>query len=211
MSSRLVFGVGINDVNYKIHIKEPTGEVYKDGSNKYRIVWRCPYYSKWVSMLGRCYDEKYLKKNPSYKGCTVCEEWKYFSNFKSWMEKQAWEGKHLDKDLLAKGNRIYSPETCVFIDAKVNNFIASDYSSRGSNFLGVSVYNDKFRVRIQNILSGKYESFGLFNNEKDAAKVWLEQKHVLSCSLADSEYVDNEVVAEALRNRYKLRLDMWED
>lgn len=49
-----VFGLGINDANYKV-----TG---------------CPYYKKWTNMLMRCYCKTYLDKNPSYEGSSVSEE-----------------------------------------------------------------------------------------------------------------------------------------
>lgn len=48
-------------------------------------------------------------------GCSVCEEWLTFSNFKRWMEQQDYEGKALDKDLLVSQNKTYSSETCVFV------------------------------------------------------------------------------------------------
>ena len=73
-------------------------------------------------MLQRCYSESHLVRQPTYKGCSVCEEWLTFSNFKSWMEQQDWEGKQLDKDLLVYKNKIYSPETCVFVSSVINSF-----------------------------------------------------------------------------------------
>lgn len=103
----IVFGVGINDV----------GRV---SNNKNGANYRCPFYARWHSMITRCYSEKFQYKNPSYIGCSVCDEWLTFSNFKRWMEQQDWHGKDLDKDILVKGNRVYSPETCMFVDRKTN-------------------------------------------------------------------------------------------
>ena len=67
MSRNLVAGVGINDADYNVtlHDKE-TGKC---------IIWSCPYYSRWKGMLVRCYSSNHKNKQPSYKGCTVCEEW----------------------------------------------------------------------------------------------------------------------------------------
>lgn len=103
----LVYGVGINDADYPVN--KTTGSFGK------RITtWRCPYYQRWVNMLERVYDGD----REAYRGVTVCEEWLIFTNFKGWMQTQDWSGKELDKDLL--GGNLYSPETCVFLDKKLN-------------------------------------------------------------------------------------------
>ena len=108
---RLVYGVGINDADYVVQKFETIG--YVSGKKKQKRVWRCPYYRVWTHMLERCYDVKRQERQPTYKDCSVSTEWLTFSVFKSWMEKQDFEGKQLDKDLLIEGNKIYSAETCV--------------------------------------------------------------------------------------------------
>lgn len=110
----LVYGVGINDVDYIIRIKK----------NK-KLIWSCPFYIKWKTMLERCYSLKYQKKNPTYIGCSVCPEWRYFSAFRLWMENQKWQGLQLDKDLLVKGNKVYSPNTCCFLPQAINSLFGS--------------------------------------------------------------------------------------
>ena len=109
----LVCGVGINDADYVVKKFETIG--YVDGKRKRKLVWTCPYHRAWESMLKRCYSAKYQERQPTYKGCTVSDDWLTFSNFRAWMIAQDWEGKHLDKDLLFEGNKIYSTETCVFV------------------------------------------------------------------------------------------------
>ena len=101
---KLIQGVGINDADYKIS--------------------DCPYYSVWVDMIRRACDDQYKTKMPTYKDVTVCEEWKRFSIFKKWMEKQDWQGKTLDKDLLKPGNKVYSPDACCFLTDNANKFFA---------------------------------------------------------------------------------------
>ena len=88
-------------------------------------------YSVWTSMLKRCYSDKCQKKQPTYKGCCVCEEWLNYSNFKKWFNDNYYEIEgeqmNLDKDILVKGNKIYSPETCVFVPKKINTlFVKSN-------------------------------------------------------------------------------------
>lgn len=101
---RIVYGVGINDADY----------VVKD----------CLYYRRWKDTLRRCYSPNYHVKNPSYIGCIVGKEWHRFSNFKQWMMTQDWEGKELDKDILCPGNKVYSPDSCVFVDKEVNELFS---------------------------------------------------------------------------------------
>src|SRR5690554_513591 len=102
---KLVHGVGVNDADYVIQKWEEFG--YVDGKRKRKLVWRCPYYGVWVRMLERCYSAKTQDRRPTYKGCSVSEEWLTFSTFKDWMKTQKWEGLQLDKDLLFEGNKVY--------------------------------------------------------------------------------------------------------
>lgn len=80
-------------------------------------------YDCWKGVIRRCYNEKERNKNPSYKNTTICEKWKCFQVFGAWYEQnfkyymQDWE---LDKDILIKGNKIYSPTTCAFVPTDVN-------------------------------------------------------------------------------------------
>lgn len=106
---KLIYGVGINDAGYAVMKREEAG--YVDGKRKRKLVWACPYFRAWSSMLSRCYSTKWHERYPTYKGCTVSKEWHTFSNFRAWMVTQDWEGKSLDKDLLIEGNKIYSADT----------------------------------------------------------------------------------------------------
>ena len=77
-------------------------------------------YAAWSGMIKRCYEEKRLKRNPTYRDCTVCDEWRNFQSFAKWFEKNYIEGYQLDKDILVDGNKIYSPEFCSFVTPKEN-------------------------------------------------------------------------------------------
>lgn len=112
----LIYGVSVNDADYRLR-KEILIE-YKNGKQKYGIIWVCPFLKCWQQMLQRCYSDKYKKQQPSYVGCSVCEEWLTFSNFKRWMEQQDYEGKALDKDLLVsqKIKHIVQKLVCLFPD-----------------------------------------------------------------------------------------------
>lgn len=130
--TKLVCGIGVNDADYTTQKRE----ILPDGKKK--LVYLCPYYDRWYGVLSRCYSKRSEKVSPTYKDCYVCDEWLYFSNFKAWMEKHDWEGKDLDKDLLIEGNKVYSPETCIFVPKSVNRFSILRGNNRGLYPLGVS-------------------------------------------------------------------------
>ena len=75
-------------------------------------------YSTWKEMIRRCYSGAFHIKNPTYKDCTVCDEWHDFQNFANWFEDNYPKGVvlyQLDKDIKLKGNKVYSPATCLFV------------------------------------------------------------------------------------------------
>lgn len=194
---RLVCGVGVNDAGYNVY-------GYETVDGKCKCVWICPFYRTWKSMVERCYSEKYQSKRPTYKGCSVCGEWLTFSNFKSWMKQQDWEGKQLDKDILKEENKVYCPEYCIFVDRSINSFVTDSGAARGDYMIGVSWYkrHDKFISQCSNPFTGKEEYLGYFINELDAHLAWKKRKHELACMLAESELVSDPRLAEALRTRY---------
>lgn len=199
-TSKLVYGVGVNDANYVAQRKETVG--YVDGKRKQKQVWICPYYRTWADMLNRCYSAKYQERCPTYKGCAVSEEWLTFSLFKGWMEKQDFEGKQLDKDLLFEGNKIYSPETCVFVSQMVNKFVCDSRAARGERLIGVcwDKQTEKFLSQCRNPFTKKQEKLGYFSTEQEAHQAWLKRKIELAHLLADEQ--TDPRVSEALINRY---------
>ena len=119
-NNNLVYTVGVNDADYKVRTK-----VLVDGEIKSVL---CPYYYRWTNMLKRCYGNKGEPLYDCYQGCSVHPDWHSFGNFKAWMEKQDWKGKQLDKDLRVRGNKVYSEDTCCFVDIYLNSLITK---SRG--------------------------------------------------------------------------------
>lgn len=193
MSKKLIYGVGINDADYKV-----TQTV--DGK-----ATKCPFYSAWHSMLKRCYDPIEHKNYPNYIGCEVYEDWKYLSKFKLWMEGQDWEGKQLDKDLLVKGNKLYSPDTCCFLDSRINGFLTERQVSRGENALiGASIHkaSGKYRAYCNDPFTNKWEYLGLHVEQQVAHLAWKARKHYHALRLA--EYEVDQRIKEALENRYAL-------
>lgn len=188
--NKLVFGVGINDANRPV-------------MTKLNGKWvKCPFYRKWQSMLGRCYDPKYHLRYPTYLGCETTEDWHLFSNFEKWMKAQDWEGRELDKDLLKVGNKLYSPDLCIFIPPELNNFTADSGRSRGEWPTGVYLHKGagRFMSYCKNPFTGKKEYLGLFDSPEEAHLAWKRRKHELACIYADRQADPR--VAEALRSRY---------
>ena len=198
---RLIMGVGIKDITYKVKISRLVG-------NKNIVIWRCPYYNRWEKMLKRCYSNNYHLSNPTYKDCTVCEEWLTFSNFRGWMEKQQFEGMELDKDILTIGNKVYSPTTCVFVHKKVNAFLLEGGSSKELP-LGVSWHrkDKKFRARARNPISGCAEYLGNFSETRTAHIAWCNRKLKFIDLLVEEGYCTEGVISEALRYRFEFMKD----
>jgi len=194
--TKLVCGIGINDADYKVHH-------YTVLNGKQKLVWRCPFYSRWQSMLFRCYSKTAQLKNNTYIGCSTVPEWHLFSNFKAWMETQDWEGKELDKDILFKGNKIYGPNTCGFVDQRVNSFMIECEANRGEWPVGVSRMKNKkkFSAHCRASCARINRFLGFFDTHEEAHKAWLafklEQAYIL-----DAEQPD-ERVAKALIDRYE--------
>lgn len=135
--ARLVFGVGINDAQYKVY------ETTRINGRQVNL-WSCPFYQAWAHMLRRCYSARVHAKWPTYVGCSVVTSWHSFLSFRSWMATQNWQGLELDKDTLIAGNKIYSPETCIFITQALNCFLTDRGLARGNDPLGVQ-FNRKSR------------------------------------------------------------------
>ena len=188
---KLVHGVGVNDANYSV-TKTDNG----------RQTWMCPFYKRWKSMLKRCYSEKYHEKYPTYIDCTVFKEWLIFSNFKKWMESKDYIDKHLDKDLIEEGNKIYSPEKCLFLNQMVNKFMTSRKAARGELLLGVTwnKQRKKFHSQCKNPFTNKDGYLGLFTRELEAHKAW--QKKKLEHAIDLSELHENKYLGDLLIKRY---------
>ena len=142
---------------------------YKGGNEK------C--YRTWYNIFIRCYSEDYKIKRPTYKDATVCEEWHNFQNFAKWFEENYYEvgdeEMHLDKDILVKGNKVYSPETCVFVPQKINQLFVN--RSRSSSLpRGVRKEWNRFKAEIK--CNGNKTYLGMFSTKEEAFESYKNAK-----------------------------------
>lgn len=192
--NKLVQGVGINDADY--HVRQA---VRINGIDSYSL---CPYYTRWMSMLARCYSKGYQLKKTSYIGCEVIREWHHFSAFREWMITKDWEGLELDKDLILEGNKIYSPDTCAFITPGLNIFLLDNNARRGIWPVGVTKRKNymRFSASCKNPFTKTREHLGDFGTPEEAHSAWKKRKHELACIYADMQ--KDERAARALMVRF---------
>ena len=154
-------------------------------------------YMLWANMLRRCCSDTYQKKYPTYEGCEVSDSFKSYEYFYEWCQKQIGFGVdgngnpfQLDKDLLIKGNKVYSESTCVFLPKEINSVLTKCTASRGKHLIGVywSKTNKAFVARVAKN-KGKQEYLGSFNTEIEAFKAYKQAKEAYLKELAD-EYKD---------------------
>ena len=170
-------------------------------------------YKEWHNMFARCYGN-YKKRNITYEDCHVCEEWHNFQNFAEWYEENYYEieGEKicLDKDILYKGNKIYSPETCVFTPNGINVLFTKSNKARGKYPIGVSKEKTtgKFKAECQKQLCEKSESryLGLYDTPEEAFYIYKIEKEKYIKYVAD-KYKDK--IPENLYNAlYKYEVEI---
>ncbi len=193
---RRVFGVGyLGDGKYKVKENGKTTKCYKT----------------WHSMLERCYDDNFKEKYPTYKECTIYNKWLNFQNFAEWFEDNYYEVPGevmcLDKDILVKGNKIYSPKTCVFVSNEINLLFTKSNKSRGDLPIGVS-YHKRDNVYISQCGFGdKPKYLGSFNNPEEAFNAYKTAKENYIKDVADKykEYIPKKLYC-AMYN-YEIEID----
>lgn len=143
---------------------------------------KSPEFYRWTNMVQRCYNKKIHKYKPYYKDKSVCEEWLNFANFRIWYREHIIEGAKvdLDKDILCQGNKVYSPETCVFVEHYINTVFEDRSTKRRI------VENKEKQYETYMTVLNKNISFGTFNTKEEAEKGYVTGKKNYILKLADS-------------------------
>lgn len=178
----LVYGFGFNDRKYPAAIMGRATKTYEI----------------WKDMLFRCTDKGW-NKQPSYRGATCSENFKSYSYFYEWCNRQTGfgnideqgKGWHLDKDILVRGNKLYSEDTCVFVPRRINILFTKADTTRGEYPIGVSFIKRVSRFRaVCNNGKGKLKHLGYFNTVDEAFLAYKTFKEAIIKSIA-CEYRDS--------------------
>lgn len=153
------------------------------GVGKYNYKSYPKIYNTWHNMIKRCYDKKYHIKKPTYRDIKICEEWHNYQNFAKWYESNYIHGFEIDKDIICKECKIYSPITCMFIPQEINNLLIKSNSIRGKYPIGVSKYKDKFQASIK--INSKRVFLGHLNTPEEAFQVYKMAKEAHIKKVAD--------------------------
>lgn len=140
-----------------------------DGIHKSRVNGKeTEKYRHWHGMMTRCYSKGAKGVSPTYLGCTVCDEWHDFQAFSDWFDVNYIDGYHLDKDIISHGNKVYSPDKCMFVHRHTNS-IFNKPKKESDLPLGISR------------TSGKDNYY--------SARCWVNGSHEEKCSHSISELI----------------------
>ena len=147
-------------------------------------------YIIWYNMLMRCYDPKYQEKRPTYEGCFVEDYLLNFQHMGEWINENyyevAGERMELDKDILCKGNKVYSRHTCMFVPQRINSLLTKSDNSRGKNPIGVHPNSSgNYQVHCNNGY-GKKIPLGTYSTEEEAFQIYKQYKEKVIKETIDS-------------------------
>lgn len=137
-----------------------------------------PAYQLWRNMLRRCYDTECQERFPTYKGCSVSENWFDYQVFADWFYSHKYSnlGFHLDKDILVSNNKVYSPDACCFVPSELNNLFTDSAASRGKFPQGVYLNKRSNKYMARLTVDGKSDYLGLFDCCDKAHQVYISAK-----------------------------------
>ena len=166
---------------FKVGEKLVAGVGYNDGT--YPAV-KTKEHALWRSMLSRCYIERNLLLKPAYRGCSVSDNFKDYTYFYEWCNKQKGFKTYdengrmfaLDKDLLHRGNKVYSEDTCVFIPMEINNLIVKSDSLRGEYPIGVVYDKERNKYQTKMWVDNKPKFLGRYDTVEAAFSKYKESK-----------------------------------
>lgn len=185
-----VYGMGITGCKYPISIDcELTRE-----------------YVLWHSMMCRCFDNRFKAAQPAYKNVSCCNEWLNYETFYEWLHSQKnfdkWFNEKwwaLDKDIIAKNNNVYSPETCCLVPQNVNCLFLKRKADRGDLPIGVRRAGEKFESSCSNPFTGKAERLGKFNTIEEAFQAYKIFKESIIRQVAQIEFDNGNITKECYK------------
>lgn len=187
-----IYGVGILGNKYNTML--PNGRRTKE-------------YETWRNIIWRSFDKKYKEWKPTYQDVTCCEEWLLFENFYEWLHSQENFDKWMllrnkgaiDKDILIKGNKLYSPETCCLVSQKVNSLFIKDNACRGDLPIGVRYAygcKNKYLSQCHDFYTGKTKHIGTFDTIEEAFYAYKNYKESCIKQVAQEEYAKGNITKQ---------------
>lgn len=191
-----VLGVGMLGIKYPSWVKGRTKE-----------------YAAWRGILQRCFDCEYKNKKPTYKNVTCCKEWLYFENFYEWLHSQdnfdKWSNEeqwNVDKDILVKGNKLYSPETCCLVPSHINSLFTKCDNRRGNLPIGVAKNGDKFIVELNKNCRNTY--IGTYLTPEEAFLAYKKAKEYYIKQVAKEEYNKGNITKQCYNAMMKYEVEI---
>ena len=174
-------------------------------------------YVAWTGMLDRCFSENQKNTQPTYKDVTCCDEWLLYENFYEWLHSQENFDKlkdtkrwALDKDILYKGNKTYSPDTCCIVPQSVNCLFLKREAQRGDYPIGVTYRDDcGFIASCHNPFTNRKEELGYYSTPEKAFQAYKVYKEGIIKQVADTEYKNGNITKgcyDAMMN-YEVEID----
>ena len=197
--SHIVNGQIKNPYYPRIYNRGMAGEKYITYQNGDNI----KEYHTWYNLFIRCYDEKAFIKHGTYAQCEVCDEWYLYENFYEWLHQQEnftqwlnnpdWD---IDKDIIIKGNKIYTPDNCSLVPKNVNMLFLTNKQIRGPYPIGVTYDKriDRYVARCNNPLTEKREYLGRYNSVTQAFLAYKKRKEQIIKQVAEQEYNKGNII-----------------
>ena len=184
------YNEGVLDIDFSCNKDEITTKAYKI----------------FGAMFRRCNSPIGSKHNPAYHDCFVCDEWHYFSNFLSWFKDNYIKGYALDKDILVKGNKMYSPKTCCFVPIEINSLLTNRRNHRRNALGTFKTKNGTFQAQCS--MRGKIVHLGTFKTEKEAFAAYKQCKESYIKEVAQ-DYFERGLITQRVYNallNYKIEI-----
>lgn len=177
-------------------------------------------YKAWRSMIMRSQNKEYKKNHPTYEDVTVCEEWLLFTNFYEWIHSQSnfskWangEQWNIDKDIIKKGNKVYSPNTCFLIPNNVNKLFTNHKNARGDCPVGVTYYkkDNIYAAACNNPYSSnkyKRQYLGTYKTKESAFETYKNRKEEIIKQVAQVEFDAGNITEECYNAMMKYEIEI---
>lgn len=168
-------------------------------------------YGLWFDMIRRCYHTRPFER--TYIQCTVCDEWLEFNNFKEWFnnpESGYINGYQLDKDIINKGNTIYSPSTCCFVPSEINSLLTKRQLLRGKYPIGVSEFKQNKKTKYVATIS-KFNSkchLGYFDTPTEAFVAYKIAKEQYIKELAEKYFQEGKITKKVYDALFRYEVEI---